>query len=290
MRIEPLIAVGLMACAHERTVPAGDAQLWVHVEGGGASDARTLVLLHGGPGGTSRYLAALDALASPSLRVVRYDQRGSGRSSAPAGGDYGRDAFVRDLQAVLDAVGAGKVTLLAHSWGGMVVQEFAAAHPDEIAGLILVAATPPSSSAFATAEKARDRHFAEAAARGLIPRSLPSDCAARLRALRPAMVADPRSADDPAFDPTGCSTAARDAIAAAHLATAFDYRAALAALDVPALVVVGDRDPSGRVAADASADALRHARQAIIRDCGHFPWIEQPEKFSQAVKQFLEIR
>src|SRR5688500_2757167 len=53
-------------------VPAGDVRLWVRSVGTGP----TLVVINGGPGASHHAIARLESLASPSLRVAFYDQRG----------------------------------------------------------------------------------------------------------------------------------------------------------------------------------------------------------------------
>ncbi len=73
-------------------------------------------------------------------RVTRIDQRGHGESEAPAG-PYSRADLAADVLGVLDAEGFDQTILVGHSMGGIVAMETALAHPERIAGLVLIGTT-----------------------------------------------------------------------------------------------------------------------------------------------------
>ena len=66
----------------------------------------------------------------------------------------------------------------------------------------------------------------------------------------------------------------------------FDLRPALSRLEIPAIVVHGDDDPIPVETARETAEAL-HAPITVIADCGHVPYVEQPEQFVAALDPFL---
>ena len=135
-----------MADPRFHTVPAFDgAEL--HVQEDGAADAPiTLVLAHGWTLSARAWRAQAEALAAGGdVRILRYDQRGHGKSTrggAWLSGVSGAEAerFVpgpsvyqlgRDLAAVLDQlVPAGPVVLAGHSMGGMTIMALADQRPD----------------------------------------------------------------------------------------------------------------------------------------------------------------
>ena len=116
----------------------------VEVEGGavhyrilGEGD-RTLVLLHGGPGGGSLYLKPLERLAGPDRRVVLYDQLGCGASARPDDPSLWRaDRFVDELEALRAHLGLDEFDLYGHSWGGMLATDYALAHQPHLRSLVL---------------------------------------------------------------------------------------------------------------------------------------------------------
>ncbi|MFN9879219.1 MAG: alpha/beta fold hydrolase, partial [Planctomycetota bacterium] len=71
------------------------------------------------------------------------DQRGSLRSPATPPAKITYDALVEDLDQLRQRLGLEKVTLMAHSMGNMLAWGYLRAHPDRVAGLILVAPAVP---------------------------------------------------------------------------------------------------------------------------------------------------
>jgi proline-specific peptidase len=120
----------------------------VAVEGGQVayrvygSGSRALLCLHGGPGVPSPSLDSLADLASDDLRVVFYDQLGCGESEAPDDPSlWTIERFVREVEQVRSALDLGRVDLFGHSFGGLLAQEWALAHPQELRTLILASTT-----------------------------------------------------------------------------------------------------------------------------------------------------
>jgi pimeloyl-ACP methyl ester carboxylesterase len=116
---------------HKQTVHSGGVRLAVRDSGGNGT---TAVLLHG-LGAPQRSWDRVAPLLASHFRVVTYDQRGHGASAAAD--DYSLDAFLADLQAVLDTLALQQPLLVGHSFGGLLAVDHAAAHPG-CAGVVAV--------------------------------------------------------------------------------------------------------------------------------------------------------
>lgn len=115
------------------TTPSGR----LHVSDGGVAGPTPVVLVHSLAGSVRQWRAQLDAIR-PVRRAIAIELRGHGRSSAPADGDYSLGAMARDLDAAVTKLRLRRFVLAGHSLGGGVALAYAAAHPDRVAGLLLV--------------------------------------------------------------------------------------------------------------------------------------------------------
>ena len=142
-----LAALGLSSPApaangeHRVKTPDG-VELWYRVAGVGSGVP--VIFLHGGPGEGSQAMQALGGSAlEHKVRMVYLDQRGSGRSERPTDSKYYSLALLEaDVDLVRRALEAEKVVLLAHSAGTPIALDYAADHPERVAGLILTGAVP----------------------------------------------------------------------------------------------------------------------------------------------------
>jgi pimeloyl-ACP methyl ester carboxylesterase len=277
----------------ERFVPAGDVQLFVRSVGG-RPNGPTLIMINGGPGLSHDYLEPLERLASTRLRVVTYDQRGTGRSSYPAPIAFALTDHVRDLDAVRAALGVEQVHLLGHSFGGLVAQAYTATYPRRVASLTLAASEPADPQADELGAQRRNQRTAELIAAGTTPIPLPpfvgDDCTAWFVALLPAFFADPDFVRPPGNLEFTCRLSVLDLtfrgltaeVRAKVLTGLRHYRG-------PALIVMGAGDVFGiEWGVDANREALPAAevRVAVLKGAGHFPWLES-KRFVPVVSSFL---
>lgn len=100
------------------------------------------IYVHGGPGMWSDSFENLKGKNLESnLKMVYYDQRGSGRSGASVTNDYSVNRMVEDIEDLRKKLRAVKVYLMAHSFGGIIATSYAAKYGDHLKGLILVNST-----------------------------------------------------------------------------------------------------------------------------------------------------
>jgi proline iminopeptidase len=291
--------------AGEHVVAVDGVRLWYRVAGTGPADAPPVVFLHGGPGGNSHDFAAVQGpLLEGSLRMVYTDQRGSGRSERPADGAYSIARLVDDLEGLRRAMGAPRISLVAHSFGATLALEYAAKHPERVARLVYV------DGLWNAPEQCRARRDRLAAlhpaalARVLADTLRPdgtrlSDCELEFRALPPA--------EREAFNDAGLfhGEAARrlhaETNAASGLRNTGEMSRALFRqglleyrftghdrVTMPVLVIVGRHDHQGGMEPQrALARLLPRARFVEFEDSGHFPYLEEPQRFAREVVDFL---
>ena len=268
-------------------------RLAVHVHGSGAP----LLCLPGGPMLDSGYLRDLGGLAAHRA-FARLDLRGTGASDAPADpASYRCDRQVADVESVRRHLGLDRLDLLAHSAGANLAYAYAAAHPDRVARLVLVAPSTRGLDIDITDEarseiagsRAGEPWFAEAAA-ALARVQAGSEDEADWAGVSPFMHG--RWDDDVRAYDAWMNERRDDDLATAWGAEgAFDpeaTRAALAALDVPVRVLAGARDSGNPPSVMAEVAALFPDAELVVQDNGgHFPWVDDPAGFVALVEDFV---
>ncbi|MDN3293276.1 alpha/beta hydrolase [Streptomyces ficellus] len=219
-------------------------QLAYHVRGEGTP----LLCLPGGPLRASAYLGALGGLTA-HRRLILLDPRGTGDSREPADpATYRCDRQIADVEALREHLGLARIDLLGHSAGATLAVLYAAAHPQRLAGLVLVTGGTRAVGIKATDPDGRDAQ-AHAASDG---------APARLYYANGAL-------GDP--DAT---------------------RTALATVTAPVLVLAGEYDGGPTPARAAELAALfPHGRPAVQPGAAHYPWRDDPGAFTRTVAAFL---
>jgi pimeloyl-ACP methyl ester carboxylesterase len=103
----------------------------------GDPSARPVILLHGGGQTRHTWDATTHQLVAAGWRTIAFDMRGHGESDWAADDDYGIDAFVTDLRAVIATL-AQRPILVGASLGGLTSLVLVGQDPDAAAALVLV--------------------------------------------------------------------------------------------------------------------------------------------------------
>ncbi|MFJ8348312.1 alpha/beta fold hydrolase [Streptomyces sp. NPDC094153] len=272
-------------------------RLWAERSG---PDGTPLVLCHGGPGLWDMFGEPAGLLADVTP-VVRWDQRGCGRSQRCAG-PWTSERFVADLDAVRRHFGLDRMALLGHSWGAQLALSYALAHPERVSALVYVAGTGigPDEDwhpAYRRNFLARLGEHPEPLARWreLTDRPRRTEAEDREQAVlqwsadfadqERALVLAERMAD-PWF---GVNHECNRGLNAERKRTwgTSGLDAACRRLDVPVVIVDGGRDIRPRSAVDSLERALPRVRRVALPDAAHLPWVEEPQAFRRAVAAAL---
>ena len=242
--------------------PAGP----LHVDDGGAGG--TPVLFVNAFSGNSTHWANALAHLRTTRRAIAFDLRGHGESAAPAdSAGWAVDSLAADIGEVADQLALDRFVLVGHSLGGAASAAYAGAHPDRVAGLVLVGTPGPSPPAAARQISSRlaaayDTTMAEFWTR-LLAHATP-ETEARIR---------------------GESTSlSRDAsLALVRAVFTYDPMPALRAYPGPVLVVDTDA-AQGPSSIHALAPRLPHK---VIAGTSHWPQLDKPAEFAAILDEFL---
>jgi pimeloyl-ACP methyl ester carboxylesterase len=137
MRRVVLAAFLLSACAHmTKTAKFIDGpQGRLRVDDGGSGNALPVLFVHGNGANHNQWRHQLEHLRK-TRRAVAFDLRGMGESAVPRDGDYSVDGMADDVHAVADALHLRRFVIVGHSYGGPVVADYAAKHPERVAGVV----------------------------------------------------------------------------------------------------------------------------------------------------------
>lgn len=258
----------------------------VTLSGESAGTGPAIVLLHGLTA-TRRYVVMGSRLLERGgLRVVAYDARGHGESSpAPDSGAYAYPDLAADLGAVLDHHALDRAVLAGSSMGAHTAAAFALAHPERVAGLVAV--TPASAGL-----PPDDLAEWDALADGLEREGVDGFLAAWQPQVGERWQDTVYTVARQRLERHRHLPAVADALRAVPRSTPFDGLDALAAIEVPALVVGSrdDADPGHPLpVAQAWAEHLPDAELAV-EEPGASPLAWQGAQLSRAILEFLERR
>lgn len=276
-------------------VNAPHAELFCRVVGEGDP----IVVLHGGPGLSQDYLLPYMLKLSENNLVIFYDQRSCGFSSGDITEDTMRiEVFVDDLECIRNAFGFKKMTLLGHSAGGFLAMHYAIAHPESIDKLILSNTSPASSEGvdvFLREAKLRidpyqERLKAIADESDLVDAD-PDTLERYHKLLFRAYCHNPEKAEllPVRMEPQASANCYKvlGMFYQNVFRERFDLRDALNQLKIPTLIIHGDDDIVPYRTAQSIHESIPGSEYILIKDCGHFPYVEVPELFFKHLSEFL---
>jgi len=308
-----LFLLGLVATSDAQTRPekfpieegyltAADGVRLFYRKLGAAQDF--VVFLHGGPGlsmGDGGY--AMRPLAERHTLIL-YDQRGGGRSDLIKDPKLlTADADVRDLEALRQHFHIEKMNLVGLSWGSGLATLYAEAHPESVSRLVFLDPMPVTLNPYAKEreekigslmkpdDKARLKELVKSA-KGAPEKELNAICRDETRIffgpyvfhsdgherdwaemcdVPPAAMRNTRIVNDAVNGSLGN----------------FDLRPALAKLNIPVLVIEGEKTNVPLDSTREWAKTPSNARLLLIPDAGHATFVDQPANLLREIETFL---
>lgn len=247
--------------------------LRLNAEISGPETAPPVVFIHALGTSLSIWDAVLQQL--PPLRLLRYDQRGHGKSDVPKP-PYAMGALVRDAERVMDHFKLKDAVVVGLSAGGMVAQGLAVKRLDLVRGLVLCNTAPRISTPAIWADRIElvRREGLAALADGSMERMLGRNWrdSPAMPALRAMLLAT---------DPEGW-------IGVASAVAGTDFYTTTASLTLPTLAIAGSLDaatPPDMVR--EMSELIRGSDFQLLRGAGHLPPADQAKAFAEALLAFL---
>ena len=271
-----------------------------------------LMIVHGGPGATHDYFLPYLLPLARHHRLIFIDERGSGRSQKledPSG--YTVENMVEDVESVRKALGLTKISLLGHSYGGVLAQAYALKYQKNLSHLILAStfsSTKALNQVFVRmkqnmAPELRDR-IDKMEAEGLFGHGKPYE---QNRYTNDYMIAAwgegyfPyifQNRPDPNYDPMAQGNTSWDLyremwgshgefVVDGNLKSV-EYTDRLVTIMTPTLIIVGDHDESDPSMSQTMHQRIRGSKLVILPKSGHMTFVDQNGLFIQAVDDFLK--
>jgi proline iminopeptidase len=287
----------------EARIAVGNTSLYARTIGRGPP----VIVLHGGPDFDIAYLLPdLDRLKD-TFRLVYYDQRGRGKSATGVRAeDVTLASDIEDLDTVRQYLKLDAPAVLGHSWGAVLALEYALRHPTRVSRLILMNPAPVSAPDLAAFRKA----YLDKLGTAMDSQRAIATGAAYKAGDPDAVVARYRIHFKPAFARTDAYESLMTAMKAAFISQGregilkaravedrlmadsweipgYDLLPKLAQLRIPTLIITGDHDFIPTEISEHIAKAIPNAQLTVLKDCGHFTYLECAGDVRTALTSFF---
>src|SRR5215468_4780411 len=252
-----------------------DVRLYYEIHGPAPGTAPVLVFAHGMGGNHLSWWQQV-AYFRDRYTCVTFDHRGFGRSLESAGGPGGA-AFVDDLRALLDHLGIARANLIAQSMGGWTCLGFAVRFADRVERLVMCDTHGGLADDALSAAWMEQRRFPSA-----LPESFHPAAGARMSLEQPALHFLYTQIND--LNPSRTI----EEMAAVIVAAGTIPAPAVAALDIPVLLIAGEEDIviPPRVL-ELAQPLFRHARLERVPAAGHSVYFERSAVFNKLIEHFI---
>jgi proline iminopeptidase len=270
-----------------------------------------LMILHGGPGASHDYFLPYLIPLARHHRLIFIDERGSGRSQTLENASgYTVENMVEDVESVRQSLGLGRISLLGHSYGGVLAQAYALKYQKNLSHLILgstFSSTKAINEVFVRMKEnmpaeLRDR-INKMEADGLYGHGKDYE---KNRYTNEYMIAAwgegyfpyvYQNHPDANYDPVDSGKMSWDLYRemwGSHGEFVIDgnlksveYTDRLHSIRVPTLILVGDHDESDPSMSRTMNQKIAGSKLVILPKSGHMTFIDQPGMFEKAVDDFL---
>ncbi len=270
-----------------------------------------LLIAHGGPGASHDYFLPYLLPLARTNRLIFIDERGSGRSQKLEDSSaYTVENMVEDVEDVRQALDLGKISLLGHSFGGVLAQAYALKYPENLSHLILCSTFHSTSKMNEVFIKMKEKMSPELLARidkmekaGLYGHGKEYEKGRYTAEYMTAAWGDGyfpylyRNHPDANYDPVANGNMSWDLyrvmwgsngefVIDGNLKSA-EYTDRLSTLTMPTLITVGDHDECAPSLSEEMHQKIVGSQLVVFPKSGHMTFVDQPNLFIKTVNDFL---
>lgn len=265
--------------------------LYFKVEGQG----EPILVIHGGPGMNMEYIEPLMYELAKKNKLIFFDPRSTGKSAIP-GDTLGamHQYMVNDIEAIRKAFGLNKINILGHSWGAKIALLYALKYPDNIKSLVLTNAIPLSHEYDSLQTIYYDRQSKKPDLQEKRMEIISRHISRIEIQQRLAFMYSLYNFNDIDKIQLTYPDNYADAQISLFRGLSYDYKKYdinlyphISKIKAPAIVIHGDADGLSLTASEKLAGSLGNAKLIRFDKSGHFPFMEEPEKFAQTVNAFI---
>jgi len=262
----------------------------------------TLVVLHGGPGLSHKYLKPqLDSLLSSNFTLLYYDQRGSGWSEGLKDTlKLNMQTYITDLDQIRSYFKLSELNLVGHSFGGLLGMYYGITYPDKLNSLVLID-TDAASYELRTPYQIKTINARLTEEQNNYLDSIyESDAYTNYdvttyekyyKTFLTTYFANPKDTSNLKLGFDSISVKKIDVtnkLVRKDLGT-YDIHDLLRVITCPTLILQGTESVFSVEGAEAINNELVNSELHLFGDCGHFEYIEAPDKFKQLIEEFYGI-
>lgn len=259
-----------------------------------------IIILHGGPGMDQGYLFPNMLELSKNYQLIFYDQRGSGKSK-----DLNMDnrtinisQFIEDLDFLRNELKFEKFILMGHSWGAFLAMHYAIRYQNNLSALILLNSLPSSSLGLHAFELEYNLRIAPI-----------KDQIEKIYNSHEFELGNNEQVEKYFYllfqkyffkeidiqklslkiekNITSNFKKINDIISHFDLAKPYDLKKDLLNLTVPTFIIHGEKDPIPAWTAEEISKSIRNSLLWIVKNCGHFPFVEKPQELFNKIRNFI---
>ncbi len=272
---------------------------------------RPLMIVHGGPGASHDYFLPYLIPLAKNNKLIFIDERGSGKSERLEDvSKYTVENMVEDVEAVRKALNLGKITLLGHSYGGVLAQAYALKYQRYLTHLILCSTFSSTKAMNEVFVKIKENMDPSLRAKidslekaGLYGNGLPYEhnrytneymIAAWGQGYFPYLY---QKHPDANYDPTAGGMSwylyremwgsDGEYIIDGNLKSV-EYTDKLSTIHVPTLITCGDHDECDPSLSKVMHEKIKGSTLVIFPESGHMTFVDQPDLFMKAINDFLK--
>ncbi|MGI8787148.1 MAG: alpha/beta fold hydrolase [Pyrinomonadaceae bacterium] len=264
----------------------------IHYQEFGEAANPTLILIHGYTASTYVWKTIAPMLAAENFHVVAVDLLGFGYSDKPAQFDYTIQSQARMIVRFMNRLGIGRATLIGSSYGGAVASTLALDDAERVEKLVLVGAV--------SNDEALENPLLKLAAIPVVgeilaPFVLDSRALAKRRMKETLAPAShhliTRERVESVTRPLTAKDAHHSVLASARNWDANRIQEDAHLINQPTLLIWGENDSVIPVRnGERLYDSILNSRLVVLKDCGHLPQEEKPERFVEIVSQFCRAK
>lgn len=254
-----------------------------------------IIFLAGGPGGSPYSALPLIEKYKKNHQCILLHQRGTGQSVnfKYTPNNFNMEAFVEDVMSLYKRLRINKASIVGHSWGGMLAMQVAVKYPQKVKSLVLLSTTyslgnimEMNKNIMIKLEQADIDSIKVLYGQLQLGKGDKTKMTEQLTVINLKGMFYNKNLTKEILKEGPVNMQINSLVMGDLQQKKWEVGSSLTKLSIPTMIIQGDSDPIGLESAKNLSQFINGSHLRIVKDCGHFIWIEKPTELNLLLDEF----